>query len=73
MKPNKQIAAPSGNFEYEGKNIEYSAVKTIEYSGQEQHVTLYVNISEYLSAGQYSAHIFADGQMIGSGTLDLSK
>lgn len=73
MKPNKQVAAPSGNFEYEGRSIEYSAVKTIEYTGQELHVTLYVDVSEFLSAGQYSAHIFVDGQMIGSNAINVEK
>ena len=73
MKPNKQVAAPSGHFEYEGRSIEYSAVKTIEYTGQEQNVTLYVDVSEFLSAGQYSAHIFVDGQMIGSSAINVEK
>lgn len=73
MKPNKQVAAPSGHFEYEGRSIEYSAVKTIEYTGQEQNVTLYADVSEFLSAGQYSAHIFVDGQMIGSSAINVEK
>ena len=71
MKPGKQIASPHGTFTYEGKQIDYSAVKTIEYSGQEVNVTMYVDINEFLSAGQYSVHIFTDGQMIGSSSINI--
>lgn len=73
LKPNQQVAGQSGNFTYENRSIGYSAAKTIEYTGQETRVTLYVPISEYLSAGTYSAYIFADGQMIGSGSTSLGK
>lgn len=73
LKPNKQVAGQSGTFNYENKSIGYSAAKTIEYTGEETRVTMYVPISEYLSAGEYSAHVFADGQMIGSGKLYMKK
>lgn len=73
LKPNQQVAGQVGNFQYENRSIGYSAAKTVEYNGQETHVTVYVPISEYLSAGNYSAYIFADGQLIGSGSLQMNK
>lgn len=73
MKPGKQVASPHGSFTYEGKQIEYSAVKNIEYSGQEISVTMYVDINEFISAGQYSVHIFTDGQMIGSSSINIGN
>lgn len=73
LKPNQQVAGQSGSFRYENKSIGYSAARTIEYSGQEQHVTVYVPVSEYLGGGNYAAYIFADGQMIGSGSVGLEK
>ena len=73
LKPNQQVVGQSGSFNYENRSIGYSAAKTIEYSGQEQHVTLYVPVSEFLSAGNYSAYIFADGQMIGSSSVRMEK
>ena len=73
LKPSQQVAGQVGNFQYENRSIGYSAAKTVEYNGQETHVTVYVPISEYLSAGNYSAYIFADGQMIGSGSLQMNK
>lgn len=73
LKPNQQVAGEAGSFKYENRSIGYSAAKTVEYNGQETRVTVYVPISEYLSAGTYSAYIFADGQMIGSGSVALAK
>ena len=73
LKPSQQVVAQSGTFRYENKNIGYSAARTIEYNGQEQHVTVYVPVSEYLGGGSYAAYIFADGQMIGSGSVSLDK
>ena len=73
MKPNNQLVKPTGQFEYENRTIDYSAAKAIEYDGEEQKVQLYVPVLEYLSAGKYHAYIFIDGQMIGSGAVELNK
>ncbi len=73
MKPHNQLVNPTGQFEYENRTIDYSAAKAIEYDGEEQKVQLYVPVLEYLSAGKYHAYIFIDGQMIGSGAVELKK
>jgi len=73
MKPNQSVVNASGTFAYENRHIDYSATRTIEYTGQEQKVSLYVPVNEFLSPGQYTAYIFVDGQMIGSGSLAMSK
>lgn len=73
MKPNNELVNPTGQFDYENRTIDYSAAKSIEYDGEEQKVQLYVPIQEYLSAGKYHAYIFIDGQMIGSGGVELKK
>ena len=71
MKPNNQLVNPTGQFNYENRTIDYSAAKAIEYDGEEKKVQLYVPVQEYLSAGTYHAYIFIDGQMIGSGAVEL--
>lgn len=73
LKPGQQVVNQSGSFHYENKTIGYSAAKTIEYTGQEAYATVYVPVSEFLGGGTYSAYIFADGQMIGSGSVALGK
>lgn len=75
-----RITTPDGNiltkesdnlFTYENKEINYSIKKYIEYTGEEQAVTLYWDIEEFLQAGKYLVHIFADGNMIGYNSFDM--
>lgn|SRR5574344_508130 len=56
----------AGTFPYENRQLEYSMKKTIEYNGEEQTVTTYWNVAEFLSGGTFQVAIFADGNMIGS-------
>ena len=58
-------------FKYEDKEISYSIKKYIEYTGEEQTVTVYWNVEEFLSAGTYTIYIFADGNMIGQGSFSM--
>lgn len=73
LKPGQGVVGNSGMFAYENKNIEYSAAKNIEYSGEEQRVTVYVPVNEFLGVGRYTAYVFTDGQMIGSGSININK
>lgn len=72
-KPGNEVVNASGSFNYENRSLTCSAQKTIEYTGQETRVTVYVPVNEYLSAGTYNAYIFTDGQMIGSGSMSMKK
>ncbi len=73
MKPNNTVVNAAGSFEYENKTIECSASKVFEYTGQEQRLTVYIPVSEYLSAGKYTAFIFVDGQMVGTNSITMNK
>ena len=73
LKPNQDVVGSGGSFHYENKTIQCSAARTIEYTGEEQRVTVYVPVNEFISAGRFSAFIFADGQMIGSGSVQMSR
>ncbi|WP_280764871.1 hypothetical protein [Parabacteroides sp. PFB2-10] len=74
MKPDDDVLVKSrgDTFEFEGKHINYSMKRIIEYAGEETQVTLYWDIEEFLSPGTYQVDIFADGNHIGrkSFTLD---
>lgn len=73
LRPNEEVLtnAQSGKFQYENAMLDYSARKTIEYGGEETAVTMYYKRSETLSAGTYRVEIFADGSMIGRGSITL--
>jgi hypothetical protein len=64
--PTGGILGNGGSFAYENKNIRCSMKKTVEYTGNETPVTLYLPVTQALSAGSYLVSIFVDGQMIGS-------
>ena len=61
----------SDTFTYENRQLPYSIKKYIEYNGEEQNVTVYWNMEEYLYAGTYQVYIFTDGTMIGSKEFTL--
>jgi DNA repair exonuclease SbcCD ATPase subunit len=72
-KPNNEVLTKNATntFEYENRSLPYSIKKYIEYNGEEQPVTVFWNVEEYLSAGTYRVDIFADGTMIGSQRFTL--
>lgn len=61
----------SDTFQYENRTLHYSIKKYIEYTGEEQEVTVYWNVEEFLYAGTYRVDIFADGILIGSQKFTL--
>lgn len=71
--PNQQILtkSPANTFAYEDTEIQYSIKKYIEYTGEEQKVTVYWDVEEFLNKGTYNVYLFADGNMIGSQRFTL--
>lgn len=72
-KPTNEVLTKGGTFEYENRTLEYSMKKDIEYTGEEQSVTMYWDVTEFLSAGTYRVSIFADGNNIGNTTFTFDK
>ena len=75
LKPDEDVLAKNAGdlFTYENKELKYSIKKYIEYNGEEQQVNVYWDIEEFLQAGTYKVQIFADGNMIGSGSFNIKK
>jgi len=69
--PTGTTLAVAGTTAYENRDIQYSAKRTIEYTGQETPVTLYCQVGEALIAGTYRVSIFCDGSLIGSRSFTL--
>lgn len=72
-KPDNDVLtkSPSNTFPYENRELAYSIKKYIEYNGEEQNVTVYWDVEEYLYAGAYRVDIFSDGTLIGSQSFEL--
>ena len=69
--PTGEALTQGGTFPYENRQLEYSIRKDIEYTGEEQAVTVYWDVNQTLLAGQYRADIFADGNRIGGTTFSF--
>ena len=70
--PGGNVLGGGGSFAYENRQLECSAHKAIEYTGEETHVTVFWNVSQMLEAGDYRVSIFADGNMIGTRTFSYN-
>lgn len=72
-KPDNEVLTKSASdtFPYENRNLSYSIKKYIEYTGEEQTVTVYWDVEEYLPSGTYNVYIFADGTMIGEQSFSM--
>ena len=70
--PGGNVLGGGGTFAYENRQLECSAHKAIEYTGEETHVTVFWNVSQMLEAGDYRVSIFADGNMIGTRTFSYN-
>ena len=66
-KPDGTVLTKNANhtFKYESTQLEYSIKKLIEYTGEEQNVTVYWDVEEFLNPGEYTVYLFSDGVMIG--------
>lgn len=71
--PTGDVLTKGGTFQYENRNLEYSIRKDIEYTGEEQSVTVYWDVAEALSAGTYRVDIFADGHNIGTSSFSFEQ
>lgn len=75
LKPDDDVLVKSRAdvFPFEGKEINYSMKRIIEYDGEESVVTLYWDIEEFLSPGTYRVDVFADGNHIGKKSFTLES
>jgi hypothetical protein len=75
QKPDDDVLVknPGDVFTYENKKINYSAKRTIEYTGEETPLSIYWKIEEFLLPGTYRVDIFADGNLIGRKSFKLDK
>jgi DNA repair exonuclease SbcCD ATPase subunit len=67
-KPDNSVLTrnPDDTFAYENRQLGYSIKKYLEYNGEEQTITVYWDVEEFLYAGDYRVDIFSDGALIGT-------
>lgn len=72
-KPDNDVLTKSSSntFSYENRSLNYSIKKYIEYNGEEQNISLFWDVEEFLYAGSYRVDIFEGGNLIGSQKFSL--
>ena len=73
MTPTNEVLTQGGTFNYENRTLEYSIRKDIEYTGEEQAITVYWDVNQTLMGGQYRVDIFADGNRIGGTSFSFEQ
>ena len=68
--PGGNVLGGGGTFPFENRQIECSARRVVEYTGEETNVSVFWPVTQMLENGQYRVSIFADGHMIGSRTFN---
>ena len=71
LKPDNSVMGQKGTFAYENTQLEYTEKKYIDYTGEEEKVTMYSDVTEFLEAGTYKLFVFGDKQMIGQTSFTL--
>lgn len=73
LTPTGSVLNVSGQCPFEDKDVAYTAVKAIEYTGEETPMELFVAKKETLIPGDYRVQVIADGHEIGARTIELEK
>ena len=71
LKPDNSVMGNKGTFPYENTTLEYTEKKYIDYTGEEEKITMYTDVTEFLEAGTYKLFLFCDKQMIGQTNFTL--
>ena len=73
--PDDYILAKSEEdlFEYQGQQIVFSAKRPVDFLGDDLDVEIYWDNNGALITGTYEAHIFADGEEIGSTQFQIEE
>lgn len=71
LKPDNSVMGNKGTFPYENTTLEYTEKKYIDYTGEEEKITMYTDVTEFLEAGTYKLFLFCDKQMIGQTSFTL--
>ncbi len=70
-RPDNAILNDGASFDYEGKQIMYSLMKSCYYNGSSINIVLYYEKTDRIVAGTYNIAAFCDGKEIGQCALTL--
>jgi len=69
--PGGNVLGGGGTFPFENRQLECSARRVVDYTGEETSVSVYWPVTQVLEKGEYRVSVFADDHMIGSRTFNF--
>lgn len=74
-RPDSEVMTKNPNhlFQFEDKQVAYSARKDFEYEGEALNDVIYWKVEEVMPKGDYRADFFIDGSLVGSFVFELDK
>lgn len=73
LTPTGNVLNAAGQCPFEDKHVDYTVKKTIEYTGEEMPMELYVSKKDTLIPGTYRVQVIVDGHEIGARSIELEK
>lgn len=73
LTPTGNVLNAAGQCSFEDKEVDYTVKKTIEYTGEEMPMELYVSKKDTLIPGTYRVQVIVDGHEIGARSIELEK
>jgi CLIP, MHC2 interacting. len=73
LTPTGNVLNAAGQCPFEDKQVDYTVKKTIEYTGEEMPMELYVSKKDTLIPGTYRVQVIVDGHEIGARSIELEK
>ncbi len=73
ISPEGALLGGGGNFTIDGKSVQSTASRSVEYANDEITVSIYWDVNTTLTPGDYTVEIFCDGNRLASRHFTLKK
>lgn len=73
LSPEGSLLGGGGSFTIDGKSVEATASRSVEYANDELPVTIYWDVNTTLTPGDYTVEVFADGSRLASRHFQMNK
>ena len=73
ISPEGSLLGGGGSFHIDGRSVQATAQRTVEYANDEIHVSIYWDVNTTLTPGDYTVEIFCDGYRLASRHFEMKK
>lgn len=73
LTPEGSLLGGGGSFKIDGRSVEATASRSMEYANDELPVTIYWDVNTTLTPGDYTVEVFCDGNRLASRHFQMKK